>query len=277
MSCYPSILSKQPHVSQSHRGTLTIVTHTIAGGPEQSQSNNITEGFVQTHGLGICLGRYAKTLIKEWHRWDHLHESENDAVDAFPGDQLYVVFVFADGGADLERFELRSFEEAQSILLQVRARADSKLVCMHAWKAWAHLYVDLPDGIAFASLPTHSRLISMQGKLGHTSTLHCLTALLFLPFDDSRLLGMQAKFGHFYMELPDGVCCPLFFTSTHLCIQGKLGCTYTLSCLMAPSFSLLPHQACMHAFKCLSSLCRGKCSACGNGNPSVLGRIEKAS
>ena len=32
------------------------------------------------------------------------------------------MFVFADGGADLERFELRSFEEAQSILLQVSLR-----------------------------------------------------------------------------------------------------------------------------------------------------------
>ena len=48
-----------------------------------------------------------------------MHESENDPVDFFPEDQLYVVFVFADGGADLERFELRSFEESQSILLQV--------------------------------------------------------------------------------------------------------------------------------------------------------------
>ena len=113
---------------QYHHGNLT---HTIAGGPEQPQRDNITEGFVQTHGLGICRGRYAKTLVKEWHRWDHLHESENDAVDAFPEDQLYVVFVFADGGAALERFELRSFEEAQSILLQVWARDDSKLVCMH--------------------------------------------------------------------------------------------------------------------------------------------------
>ena len=119
-----------------------IVTHIIAGGPEQSQSDNITEGFVQTHGLGICRGRYAKSLIKEWHRWHDLHESENDAVDGFPGDQLYVVFVFADGGADLERFELRSFEEAQSILLQVWARANSKLVCI-------------------------------LGKLGHVSVLNC--------------------------------------------------------------------------------------------------------
>lgn len=79
---------------------------------------------MQTHGLGICRGCYARTLVKEWHRWDQLHESENDAVDAFPEDQLYVVFVFADGGADLEHFELRSFEEAQSVLLQVSKGSD---------------------------------------------------------------------------------------------------------------------------------------------------------
>ena len=130
MSCCPSALCQiatmQIAISPWH------LTHTIAGGPEQSQSDNITEGFVQTHGLGICRGRYAKTLVKEWHRWDHLHESENDAVDAFPEDQLYVVFVFADGGADLERFELRSFEEAQSILLQVWANANSLCVCMES-------------------------------------------------------------------------------------------------------------------------------------------------
>ena len=133
------------------------MTHTIAGGSEQSQSDNITKGFVQTHGLGICRGRYAKTLVKEWHRWDHLHASENDAVDAFPGDQLYVVFVFADGGADLERFELRSFEEARSILLQVQANGNSKLVCMH-------------------------------GKLGHTSMLNDPSALLCLPCEHTASL-----------------------------------------------------------------------------------------
>lgn len=33
--------------------------------------------------------------------------------------QLYIVFVVADGGADLEHFELRTLAEAKSILLQV--------------------------------------------------------------------------------------------------------------------------------------------------------------
>lgn len=87
--------------------------------PGGNSNQNITEGFVQTHGLGICRGVYAEALTKEWHRWDRLHESENDPVDAFPGDQLYVVFVVANGGADLEHFELRSFQEAQSLLMQV--------------------------------------------------------------------------------------------------------------------------------------------------------------
>ena len=100
-----------------HIWLQNTIYHTadVAGNYNQ----NTTEGFVQTHGLGICRGCYAKALIKEWHRWDKVHASENDPVDAFPGDQLYVVFVVADGGADLEHFELRSFAEAQSILLQV--------------------------------------------------------------------------------------------------------------------------------------------------------------
>lgn len=34
-------------------------------------------------------------------------------------DQLYVVFVLADGGKDLEYFVLSDFDEARSLLLQV--------------------------------------------------------------------------------------------------------------------------------------------------------------
>ena len=45
--------------------------------------------------------------------------SENDPVDLFGDDQLFVVFVVANGGADLEHFEVHSYEEARSIILQV--------------------------------------------------------------------------------------------------------------------------------------------------------------
>ncbi|KAL4423699.1 hypothetical protein ABPG75_001000 [Micractinium tetrahymenae] len=79
---------------------------------------NVTSGFVETYGVGVCRGRYSEALRREWHRWDKENCSENEEVDIFGDDQLFVVFVVADGGADLEHFQLRSFEEVRSILLQ---------------------------------------------------------------------------------------------------------------------------------------------------------------
>lgn len=52
---------------------------------------NATSGFVETHGVGICRGHYASALCKEWHRWDKQNKSENDSVDIFGADQLFVV------------------------------------------------------------------------------------------------------------------------------------------------------------------------------------------
>lgn len=80
---------------------------------------NVTAAFVETHSVGVCRGPYAAKLVQAWHAWDASHGSENDPVDGFERDQLYVVFAVADGGADLERSDVRSFEEARSILLQV--------------------------------------------------------------------------------------------------------------------------------------------------------------
>lgn len=74
---------------------------------------------MELHGLGLCRGRYASALQQEWHAWDARFGSENDPVEGFPDSQLYVVYVVADGGTDLEKFEPRSFTEACSILLQV--------------------------------------------------------------------------------------------------------------------------------------------------------------
>lgn len=85
---------------------------------EMTGSKNFTSGFVETYGVGVCKGKYAPALLKEWHRWDDEYESENDPVDIFKDEQLYVVFVVADGGVDLEHFEPESYQEIQSILLQ---------------------------------------------------------------------------------------------------------------------------------------------------------------
>ena len=86
----------------------------------------MTSGFVELFGVGVCRGRYAAGLVTAWHSWDQQFGSENDPVDGFPEDQLYVVYVVADGGSDLEKFEPRSFNEARSILLQVHIIVESQ-------------------------------------------------------------------------------------------------------------------------------------------------------
>ncbi|KAK9813057.1 hypothetical protein WJX72_008207 [[Myrmecia] bisecta] len=114
------------------------------GGSGPFGNSNITSGFVETYGVGICRGAYAEALCREWHAWDARNESENDPVDDFPGDQLYVVFVVADGGADLEHFEVRSFKEAKSILLQVAltlAVAEEACQFEHRDLHWGNLLI----------------------------------------------------------------------------------------------------------------------------------------
>lgn len=51
----------------------------------------MTSGFVETFGVGVCRGQYAALLKQEWHKWDQQFESENDPVDIFQDDQLFVV------------------------------------------------------------------------------------------------------------------------------------------------------------------------------------------
>jgi hypothetical protein len=65
--------------------------HNISNNIIKENKANATSGFVETHGVGICRGQYASALCKEWHRWDALNKSENDSLDIFEDDQLFVV------------------------------------------------------------------------------------------------------------------------------------------------------------------------------------------
>ncbi len=93
-------------------------------------------------GIGVCRGAYAPALRAEWHAWDARVGSENDPVDNFPANQLYVVYAIANGGTDLEKFELRSFTEARSILLQV---SHPRLLFLVYYKAFGSI-MSLTDG-----------------------------------------------------------------------------------------------------------------------------------
>ena len=68
---------------------------------------------------GKVLSPSAMLALQAAQEWARHNVSENDPLDLFPADQLYVAFVVADGGCDLERFDIRHFDEARSLLLQV--------------------------------------------------------------------------------------------------------------------------------------------------------------
>lgn len=78
-----------------------------------------TCAFVKTHKVGVCRGPYPQLFIKAWRAWDKRNTSENDPVADHPKDQLYAVFAMADCGRDLEGYQLRGFDQARSMMLQV--------------------------------------------------------------------------------------------------------------------------------------------------------------
>ncbi|KAL2631998.1 hypothetical protein R1flu_016684 [Riccia fluitans] len=81
--------------------------------------SNFCTNFIETKRICICQGSYEQELIKAWEEYDAARSSDNDHPMIFRQKQMYVVFVLADGGTDLESFVLSSFSEARSILLQV--------------------------------------------------------------------------------------------------------------------------------------------------------------
>jgi len=110
--------------------------------------SNITSGFVETYAVGVCRGAYSQQLVAEWNRWNEIHRSENEPVDAYGASQLYAVFVQANGGADLETFKPRNFDEVKSILLQVAltlAVAENACQFEHRDLHWGNVLVRRSD------------------------------------------------------------------------------------------------------------------------------------
>ncbi|KAL4446368.1 hypothetical protein ABPG77_003175 [Micractinium sp. CCAP 211/92] len=129
--------------------TLTLSRLNGAAAEPGEALPNVTSGFVETYGVGVCRGRYSEALRREWHRWDKENCSENEEVDIFGDDQLFVVFVVADGGADLEHFQLRSFEEVRSVLLQTALAvgvAEESCQFEHRDLHWGNLLIRRTEG-----------------------------------------------------------------------------------------------------------------------------------
>ncbi|MCO5558545.1 hypothetical protein L7F22_012130 [Adiantum nelumboides] len=88
---------------------------------ELDSQRNVCNNFIETKLVKVCQGLYGQTLLDAWEKWNIRHESENDHPKVFPKNQVYMLFVLADGGQDLESFPITSFDVARSILTQVTA------------------------------------------------------------------------------------------------------------------------------------------------------------
>ena len=107
-------------------------------------SSEVSAAFVELRGSAVCRGKYPRELLDAWHAWDAEHTSENDCPKIFGSEQHYIVFVFADGGRDLERFKVNTFEEARSIIMQTAmALAVAEAACRfeHRDLHWGNLLI----------------------------------------------------------------------------------------------------------------------------------------
>ena len=130
-----------------------------------SPTANMSPGFIRMYGMGACRGRYPDELVHQWEAWDEENESENDHIGAFPEDQLYIVFVFENGGRDLERFQLHNFDEVRSLLLQVvltLAVGEEACGFEHRDLHWGNVLLDRCPGEAEARFRLRGVDVSMQ-------------------------------------------------------------------------------------------------------------------
>jgi len=71
-----------------------------------STSQNRTDGFIHMRCAAVAVSKYAPSLLAAWNAWDKIHRSENETPKIFPAHQPYMVFITADGGRDLEHFQV---------------------------------------------------------------------------------------------------------------------------------------------------------------------------
>eukprot|EP00055_Hartaetosiga_balthica_P010278 m.43421 g.43421 ORF g.43421 m.43421 type:complete len:720 (+) comp7109_c0_seq1:302-2461(+) len=81
----------------------------------------LAPGYICEYGVHVCKGATPPLLLSKWDAYLEKKgdKCENDRPDVFEEDQLHLVFVFENGGEDLESFSFTSLYQAQYILLNV--------------------------------------------------------------------------------------------------------------------------------------------------------------
>ena len=100
----------------------------------------------------VTRGPYAPSLLAAWRSWEADPDKvcDNDFPGELPDEQLYMVFVLADGGGDLEGFQIRDGAEARALLLNTAlalAVAEEALRFEHRDLHWGNVLLSrVPPG-----------------------------------------------------------------------------------------------------------------------------------
>ncbi len=78
-----------------------------------------TKGFVKLIGAQVVKGNYPDYLLKLWDDFNQLNGSENYRPDFFKSNQLYCIIILENSGIDLEKWDLRSWNQAKNIFWNV--------------------------------------------------------------------------------------------------------------------------------------------------------------
>ena len=120
------------------------------GSADLRAQRNATAGFVETSAVLVTRGPYAPQLLSAWRAYEEDKGSQNQWPGDLPDGQLFAVFVLADGGFDLEGFQLRDAQEAKAVLLQVAATlavAEDSCQFEHRDLHWGNVLVNRTPGI----------------------------------------------------------------------------------------------------------------------------------
>eukprot|EP01134_Creolimax_fragrantissima_P007046 CFRG7046T1 len=84
-----------------------------------SSHRGVSPNLIEVKRIGISCGPFPPRLVELWDAYDEVKDSENERPDCFDDDQTFAVFVFANGGSDLENTELKSIFQAESVIRQM--------------------------------------------------------------------------------------------------------------------------------------------------------------
>ncbi|OUC49874.1 hypothetical protein D917_04985, partial [Trichinella nativa] len=96
-----------------------IIASEVSTLSEKNYYNSMTPNLLKLLKLFLVQGSYPDILFEAWNRYSISPGTLNDRPDIFEDDQLFILFVFQQGGVDLENYDLMNINQAQSIIDQI--------------------------------------------------------------------------------------------------------------------------------------------------------------